>query len=208
MVNVIDISAKNITLMTILVLAFLMLVSGLTFNNRFEEPKVVFTEAPIEKNTMLQIKAGEEYRYSYLMENNQTINITYVVTSSTNCTRIFIDESVNNTNICVNEWGVDETGSNVTFRDPSFLLFKPWMLALHNTWKWNNSMYIRFDDTGSHITDNYLRVIRTEEFMNRTAFVVEIKSSSGAKEYQWVDSEKRIMLKSIGEGYQVELVHD
>jgi hypothetical protein len=194
--------------MTVVVLALLMLISGLTFNSTFEEPKVVFKEAPLTKNTKLQIHGGEEYVYSYIVNSNQSINITYVVFADSNCTRIYIDESVNKTNICVDEWGVDETGSNATFKDPSFLLFKPWMLALHDTWKWNNSMYMEFDDISSHIADNYLRVMRTEEYMNRTAYVVELSTSTGSKEYQWVDAEKRIMLKSLGQGYQVELVND
>ncbi len=201
-----EISVKNVTLMTIVVLALMMLISGLTFNTNFEEPKVFFKEEPIQKNTKLQIQHGDEYVYSYIMNNNQSINITYVVIKESNCTRIFIDESVNNTNICVDEWGVDDTGSNATFKDPSFLLFKPWMLALHDAWKWNNSMYMKLGDMESHIADNSLRVMRTEEYMNRTAYVVELSTSTGSKEYQWVDAEKRIMLKNLGEGYQVELV--
>jgi NADH:ubiquinone oxidoreductase subunit 5 (subunit L)/multisubunit Na+/H+ antiporter MnhA subunit len=203
---VFEISVKNVTLMTIVVLALMMLISGLTFNTAFEEPAVFFNEDPIVKNKKLQIEHGEEYVYSYLMSGNQSINITYVVIKESNCTRIFIDESVNNTNICVDEWGVDETGSNATFKDPSFLLFKPWMLALHDSWKWNNSMYMNLGDMNSHIANNSLRVVRVEEYMNRTAYVVELSTSTGSKEYQWVDSEKRIMLKSLGEGYQVELV--
>lgn len=203
-----EISVKNVTLMTIVVLALMMLISGLTFNTSFEEPKVVFKEGQITKNTKLQIQHGDEYVYSYLMNGNQSINITYVVIKESNCTRIFIDESVNNTNICIDEWGVDETGSNATFKDPSFLLFKPWMLALHDTWKWNNSMYMQFDNMSNHLVDNYLRVMRTEEYMNRTAYVVELSTSTGSKEYQWVDAEKRIMLKSLGQGYQVELVNN
>lgn len=201
-----QIDVKNVTLITVVVLALMMLISGLTFNNTFEEPRVVFLEEPIAKNSRLQIESGDEFVYSYMMENNQTINITYIAIQDSGCMRIFIDESVNNTNICVDEWGVDESGSNATFKDPSFLLFKPWMLALDEGWRWNNSMYMELGDIRNHIADNSLRVMRVEEYKNRTAYVVELSTSTGSKEYQWVDAEKRIMLKSLGQGYQVELV--
>lgn len=203
-----EISVKNITLMTILALAVIMLASGLTFNNNFKEPKVIFKEAPLYKNSKLQIGQDEEFTYTYLMSNNQSINVTYVAIQESGCTRIFISQSVNNTNICIGEWGTDSTGSNVTFADPSFLLFKPWMLALDDSWRWNNSMYIDYGGMVNHMTDNYFRVLRKEQFMNRTAYVVELSTSEGDKEYQWVDAEKRILLKSIGSGYQIELVDD
>ena len=165
------------------------------------------TSKPDEAMPMQPRNSAAVIEPSYkALKSNQTINITYIVIQDTDCTRIFIDESVNNTNICVDEWGVDKTGSNATFKDPSFLLFKPWMLALHDSWSWNNSMYMGLGDMDSHIADNSLRVMRIEEYMNRTAYVVELSTSTGSKEYQWVDAEKRIMLKSLGQGYQVELV--
>jgi hypothetical protein len=97
-------------------------------------------------------------------------------------------------------------GYNSTFQNPSILLFKPWMLALREGWTWKSSMYLSFDGALSHVSDTNYRVIRSESYENRTAFVVELKSEDNYSEYQWVDAEKRVLLKSMGEGYEVKKV--
>jgi hypothetical protein len=35
---------------------------------------------------------------------------------------------------------------------------------------------------------------------------VEIRSDSGPAEYEWIDAEKRILLRSEGPGYLLELI--
>lgn len=202
----IHLDTKNITILSVVILLALMLYSGMTF--KFDNTKEIYLEEPLEKNSNLQILPGDEYRYGYMM-NNSSVNITYVAMSGKNCTYIFIDESVNNTNICVDEWGMDGSGFNTAFENPSFILFKPWMLALHPTWKWNSSLYIDYGDVTQHISNHYYRVMRVEEFKGRQAFVVEIKTERDnieSKEYQWIDAERRVLLKIMGDGYLVELV--
>lgn len=195
---------SDIGIITFLVLLGIMIFSGLFLREQFENPEVVFLEEPLEKNTNLQIMPGETYKYSYLM-NNSTANITYRAVSWGGCTKIYIVESLNNTNVCLDEWGMDETGSNSTFQSPAFLLFKPWMLALEDNWRWNNSMYLRYGDITHHVSDNYYRVLRKENYSGRMTYVVEINSTTGALEYQWVDAEKRVLVRVLGEGYEVEL---
>jgi hypothetical protein len=194
----------NITVATIVILIGLMIYSGLTFKSQFENPQIIFKEEPIEKNAKLQILPGEEYKYTYIY-NKTGVNITYFLIHGSGCTRIFIEESVNNTNICIDEGGMDSSGSNATYNNPAFLLFKPWMLALHPVWKWNNSMYMTYDNSLQHIADNHYRVIRVEDYKDRKAYVVAVNSSAGPAEYQWIDAEKRVLLRMVGEGYELVL---
>ena len=80
------------------------------------------------------------------------------------------------------------------------------MLALRENWHWNNSMYVAFDDMESMISETYYRVMRTEYYRGRLSYVVEISSDSGPVEYEWVDAEKRILLKTVGDNYSLELI--
>jgi hypothetical protein len=200
-----DIGTKNTALVAVIILIGIMIFSGFALKPQFENPEVIFNEEPLEKNVKLQIFPGDEYKYKYLI-NDTAVNITYRLMSGSGCTIIYLQESANFTHICVDEWGMDRTKSNSTFENPSFLLFKPWMLALEDNWKWNNSMYVKYDKIYNHISDNQYRVMRRENYSGRMAFVVEISSSSGPSEYQWIDEEKRVLLKTIGEGYVVELI--
>ena len=195
----------TILLLTILAFVLLIMAATLIVKPKFEDPKVVFQEAPLEKNTRLRIVDGGYYSYQY-NTNGTLVNITYAAIQREDCMLIFISESVNKTSICIDEWGMDETGSNSTFKEPAFILFKPWMLALHENWTWNNSMYLYYDDIQQYVTENQYRVVRTDEFNGREAFVVEIQTEGEVAEYDWVDVERRILLKVEGTGYRVELV--
>ncbi len=198
----------KISILAITVLAFLaIIVLGLMFiRPGFEDPSLAFVEEPLHKNTMLQISDGDVYEYKYYV-NNTVVNITYVALQR-DCTVIFISESVNKTSICLDKWGMDKTKSNSSFEDPSFILFKPWMLALEENWSWKNSMYLNFDGVMRHIADNSYRVVGTEDVNGRRAYKVAINSTDGTYEYDWVDVEKRILLKIEGEGFEVGLVDD
>ncbi len=200
-----DIGTKNTTLVAIIILIGIMLFSGFALKPQFEDPKIIFSEEPLEKNVKLQILPGEEYKYRYII-NETGVNITYRVMTGSGCTIIYMQESANFTHICLDEWGMDSTKSNSTFGSMAFLLFKPWMLAVEDNWKWNNSKYVKYDQIYNHISDNQYRVMRKENYSGRMAYVVEISSSKGPPEYQWIDEEKRVLLKTMGEGYVVELI--
>ena len=196
---------NKILLLTVLAFVLLIIAATVIVKPKFENPRVVFQEAPLEKNTRLKIIDGDYYSYQY-NTNGTLVNITYAAIQGNNCTIVLIAESVNKTSICIDEWGMDETGSNSTFSEPAFILFKPWMLAVHENWTWNNSMYIYYDDIPQYITENRYRVVRTDEFNEREAFVVEISTDGQVAEYDWIDKERRILLKVEGTGYSVELV--
>ncbi len=200
-----DIGTKNTTLVAVIILIGIMLFSGFALKPQFDDPKVIFNEEPLEKNVKLQIVPGDEYKYRYII-NETGVNITYRVMAGSGCTIIYMQESANFTHVCLDEWGMDATGSNSTFGNMAFLLFKPWMLALEDNWKWNNSKYVKYDQIYNHISDNQYRVMRKENYSGRMAYVVEISSSKGPPEYQWIDEEKRVLIKTIGEGYVVELI--
>lgn len=182
----------------------LILLGSAMFKSMFDNPKVVYLEAPLEKNSELQLRPGEVYQYAYLM-NNTSVNMTFYVLEGDGCTRIRVMEARDNAEVCLDRWGMDASGSNVTYNNQFMLLFKPWMLALREGWTWNNSMYISYGGAGEHITDNFYRIVRMENYSGRESYVVEIKSDSGISEYEWIDAEKRVLLRVIGDGYEVVL---
>jgi hypothetical protein len=192
------------TAAAIVLLIAIILAGGALFKSMFENPQIVYIEAPLHKNMPLQLLPGEQYRYSYRI-NGTEANITYQVLEGYGCTRIAVLESVNGTGVCLDSGGMDGSGSNSSFANPSILLFKPWMLALQEGWKWNNSMYLSYNGALQHISDNSYRVVRLENYSGRESYIVEIKSSTGPAEYDWVDAEKRVLLKIEGDGYEIVL---
>lgn len=195
----------NITHITIIIIAVFLVLAVSIYNPVFEDPKTVFLEEPIQKNKEIQLLPGEKYVYAYMLNDSQ-INMTYVVMQDPTCVRIRLLESRDISESCLDKWGMDNQGYNSTLENQKMILFKPWMLALKEGWKWNSSMYLSYNGVMHHIAESSYRVIRIEQYMNRTAFVVEIMSQGGAKEYQWIDAEKRIALKIAGTGYEVNLI--
>jgi len=109
------------------------------------------------------------------------------------------------TGVCLDGEGMDETGSNATFSNPGILIFKPWMLALREGWNWNTTMFLSLGGTLEHVGDVGYRVIREDNLSGRRAYLVEIRAEGADPEYDWVDAEKRILLKMQGKGYEVVL---
>jgi hypothetical protein len=196
-----------VTVATVATLVMMVFIGNAMFKSFFENPKIAYSEAPLQKNKEFSLQPGEVYRYAYIM-NNTTANMTFLILDGMGCTRIRVAEERNGTDVCLDRWGVDENGSNVSFSNPNILLFKPWMLALKEGWTWNNTMYLAFNGSSEYITDNYYRVIRMENYSGRQSYIVEIKSDTGAVEYDWVDDEKRVLLRVLGEGYEVVLAED
>ncbi|MFN7991728.1 MAG: hypothetical protein U0R44_06250 [Candidatus Micrarchaeia archaeon] len=188
---------------TVAVLIGMVLLSSSLFRSGLENPKIFFKEDPIDKNAQLQIRPGEQYRYSYIF-NNTSANITYLTYSGPGCVGVKIFENRNATGACLDSRGNDAGGYNSSLEDPTILFFKPWMLALKEGWKWKSSMYLYYGTTGQLVSDNEYRVIRREAVGNRSAFLVEIKSSSGPIEYDWVDAEKRVLVRIEGKDYEVQ----
>jgi hypothetical protein len=187
-----------------LILIVLIAVAALIYQPRLENPRLAFKEELLEKNTQLQLQPGEVYTYTLIM-NNTPVNITYLIMEGQGCMIIRVAQSVNFSGTCVDEWGMDGSGYNSALSSPSVLMFRPWMLALKEGWRWNNSMYLEYNGKEEFISDTHYRVIRSEDLNGRQSFLVEIKSDTGPAEYQWIDAQKRVLLKSVGEDYEVLL---
>jgi hypothetical protein len=186
-------------------LIIIIMAGSALFRSTLENPRLFFVEPPIQKNSELKLTPGEQYRYSYLL-NNTPVNLTYIILADSGCTRVRVLENLNDSGVCLDRWGNDESGFNSTYENPSILLFKPWMLALEEGWRWNSTMYVQYSGGRQYVTDTYYRVVRLENYSGRESFIVEIKSKEGDIEYYWIDAEKRVLLKIEGKGYLVELV--
>ncbi len=199
------VKANAIVLATVVVLAALVYVATGLFGSGLSNPRITYHEAPLLKNKAFQLAPGEQYVYEY-DSNGTSANITFATFPGDGCVGIAVLENQNATPDCVGSDGRDSGGFDSALSDPSMIIFKPWMLALSDGWTWNNSMYLSFDAGEKFISNTTYRVVRTDTYMNRTSFIVEIKSGSGPTEYEWVDADKRILLRSVGDGYEVRLV--
>ncbi len=194
-----------IVIASVLVLAVFIYVSSSLFGGGLGNPMLTYHEPPLEKNKALQLAPGEEYVYEY-DSNGTSANITFDTYPGDGCVGIAIPQNQNSTPDCVRSDGRDSSGFDSALSDPSMIIFKPWMLALADGWTWNSSMYLSYAAGEKYISDTGYRVVRTDTYMNRSAFIVEISSSAGPSEYDWVDADKRILLRSVGDGYEVRLV--
>jgi len=194
-----------VTVASVVVLILLVALAATQISTTLVNPEIVSVDAPLYKNTELQLRSGEVYKYVY-DSTNSTMEITYEVRDGPGCTIVSIAEAQGSAAVCLDSYGERVGGPEKGFGDPTVLLFKPWMLALNESWRWNSSFYLAFGDSESeHISDMSYRVVRRESYLGRDAFLVEIKADIGEPEYQWVDAEKRISLRIIGEGYEVVL---
>jgi hypothetical protein len=194
-----------VTIATVAVLVLIIALAATHVRPVFDNPELVAVDAPLHKNTELQLEPGETYSYSYTTTNS-SMNITYMINEGPGCTMINIMEAQGSAAVCLDQYGERIGGPGTGFGDPTVLLFKPWMLALNDSWRWNSSIYLTFNNTGSeHVSDISYRVIRREQYMGRDAFVVKVDSDAGEPEYDWIDAEKRITLRIIGGDYEVLL---
>lgn len=200
-----DIPTQGVAIATVVVLVFIMLFSTAIFKQDVDSSKLVYLEEPLVKNSGFQLSPGEVYVYGYSFNNTQ-VNMSYEIFRGKNCTRIRLMEMINDTESCVDSEGMDSSGMNTTLENPSMLLFKPWMLALQDGWHWNNSLYLSFGDNTEQIATTEYRVLRRENYNGRMAFVVMENTSNGGPQYSWVDEEKRVLVKTMGDGYEVFLV--
>lgn len=170
-----------------------------------ELPEFINYEEPIEKNANLTLEAGDVYIYQYYGEN-KTDNISFVVQSGSGCKRVHTPDLERSLGTCIYRDGTDYTGSNVTLADPYVFMFKPWMLAVHENWEWNVSVYAVMRNSSRYVFDIGYRTIRTDIIDGRRAYVVEIDTGGGLTIYDWIDKEKRILLKEESIGTEIVLV--
>lgn len=194
-----------ILIAAVAVFIIMIAISALWISPDLDNPVVIYKEEPLEKNTEFQLQPGEVYVYAYMINDSQ-INMTYSILEGDNCTIIRLLESVNVSETCVDRWGMDSMGYNSTFENPAILPFKPWMLALEEGWRWNTSMYMSYGGIEQHVSDIYYRVVRKDTLDGTDVFIVEIRMDDAPPEYQWIDAEKRVLLRIQGENYEVNRV--
>jgi len=189
----------------VVVLAALMALSYVAFKPHFDNPNVTLAEGPLHKNTEFQLRPGEQYVYGYLM-NDTSVNVTYEILDGNGCVVIALMDADPPSTSCVDEWGMDARGYNSMLENPQMLPFRPWMLALQEGWKWNTSMYMGFGNDSQFVSAMDYRVLRTDTWHGRKAFVVMENMTGSAPQYEWVDAEKRVLLSLQGDGYEVNLL--
>ncbi|NYZ77552.1 hypothetical protein H0O02_04545 [Candidatus Micrarchaeota archaeon] len=193
----------------LLALAAFLLILGMAYlyppvempqdeNAHFE-----YSESPLYKNADLMLGNGERYFYNFSSEGMYG-NATFTIEKTLGCTYVMA-EGLKGSGACLNGEGNDQTGSNVSFSDPDIFMFRPWMLAVNDTWKWNASVYSVSETMRAHVFDIEYRTVRTDILNGRRAYVVEINTGNAMTVYQWIDAEKRILLKEMGSGVTIEL---
>jgi hypothetical protein len=196
-------SGITIAIIAIVVFVGIMIYSAQTLLPQLQNPEFILSEAQIQKTETIQIKDGEIYKYKYIA-GNASANITYSVSYDGICTWVSVvgGEGM----VCLDQNGNDKAARNSSYSTPAIVLMKPWMLAVHKDWEWNVSSYMVFDEMAQHVSDTDYEVIREEQYKGRDAFVVKINSSDGNEVWDWVDKDKRILLREVGLQYEVVLV--
>ncbi len=194
-----------VTVAAVGALLALIVLGAAMFGPAFDNPRLVISEAPLSKNARLGIYPGESFVYEY-RANGSSANVTFLALEGEGCTKVAVLEDRGASAVCLDPAGNDASMSNATFENPGMLIFKPWMLALREGWRWNTTMFLSLGGSLEHVGDVGYRVIRMDNLSGTMAYLVEIRAEGGEPEYDWVDAEKRILLKTQGEGYEVVLV--
>jgi hypothetical protein len=203
MMDINKVSGTALALISLGIFLMIMIFSGFLFKPSPENSGFLIREGPLNKTVSLQLSPGESYYYNYTV-GNESANLTYAVIAGYNCTAIMLIESQEA--ICLNEEGNDRTKMNSSFNTTRMILFKPWMLALDEDWSWNLTTYTRIDTYEKLLDSTNYSVARTETYKGRESFVVRMSGEEGDYVWQWIDKDKRILLREIGPGYEVELV--
>ena len=180
----------------------------LIFGSMFFQPsfskKIEIWEGPLIKNSELMLVPGEVYVYTY-SANNTKNNLTFIIRNGNGCTFIQVKESVNATGSCINKYGNDRSGNNVSLDPPYIIIFKPWMLAVSSDWQWNAKMLVNVGDNELILNNASFSANGDYPVFGRQSYAVQILTNS-EKVTVWVDKEKRVLLREKGGDYEIDLV--
>ena len=195
----------KLILATIAIMAVLIFASIYLYKPTLDDSKVGIAEQPLLKNAKLSIKPNEKYLYNYDL-NGTNITATYGTGDGNGCIVIKVLEHVDDLGVCVDENGIDQVGSNTSLGSQEMLLFKPWMLALTENWKWNASLYAEIGGGRAIVSTTTYKLLRMDSYLGRKVFVVEERADNDQNpQYEWIDYERRIALRITGTGYDVTL---
>ena len=170
-------------------------------------PVFVNVEEPLVKNTNLTVKPGERYTYNYYTTDEDLENMSFIVKEKKGCAAYIYTTDVEiSVGVCLNRYGNDRTGSNISYSDPYIYMFKPWMLAVEENWEWTVPVYAVKNDSKVHVFDITYRTLRIDNINGRPAYLVEINTGEGLQTLDWIDVEKRILLREEALGTTIELV--
>lgn len=179
----------------------LVIIGGYFFKSN---QKIEIKEAQLTKNTQLAIIPGENYVYIYNINNTKN-NLTFQISDAGKCTYIRVKEAINETGVCVDKNGNDKSNNNATLENPYIGIFKPWMLAVSDNWEWNIKMIVTMAGTEMEIQNINYKTIGKEKVFGRDSFIVKLTSGNDSI-INWIDKEKRILLKEKGQNYEIDLV--
>ena len=195
----------KIALLSIAVLLALFVIAPSFYIPQLEkEMTFQYTEQPIEKNSVLQLKNGDKYSYTYVVEGlgdaAKTTSLTYEVRQYGTCKTIALKEIKLNESTkqpCLKQDGTDQNNSNITLSNPFILMFKPWMLAVKEGWIWKVELRSNYGPVNTTIERIEMRYTGTETYLNRTAYIVEITKNGNTEDKitSWIDKEKECCLK-------------
>lgn len=199
-----NLSNGKIALISIGVLVAVMLFSAYRIepNLGIENNSLVIFEDKIVKKQALSVLPGESYTYSYKAFNDST-NATYDIEDGGSCTILSFQGT--GASICIDRYGNEKSQQNSTYPVP-IIMFKPWMLAVDYPWRWNVSSHLTFEGFERSVESVTYETKRRELYKGRDAFVVKISSSLGQEVWDWVDADKRVLLREVGPDYELELV--
>lgn len=172
-----------------------------------ELPVFENVEEPLVKTSNLTLKPGEEYIYSYYTTEEDKANMTFFIKERKGChAYVYTSDAEISVGVCLDRYGNDKTGSNVSYSDPYIYMFRPWMLAVHENWEWDVHVYGVKNESRTHLFDITYRTLRIDNINGRPAYVVEINTGEGLQTLDWIDVEKRIMVREEALGTTIELV--
>ena len=93
-----------------------------------------YQEEPLNK-TEMKLLPNEEYIYEYEI-NGRTSQAKFKIRKKSDCLEIITLKVNNQTIPCFDEYGNEEQGNNFSISTQQISLFKPWMLAVQDEWKW------------------------------------------------------------------------
>jgi len=164
-------------------------------------------EEPLAKKTNLTLEPGEEYVYNYYTGEEDLENMSFIVRERKGChVYLYTPDVEISPGVCLDREGNDRTGSNVSYYDPYIYMFRPWMLAVDENWEWEVNIYAVKNESRTHVFDITYQTLRIDNINGRPAYVVEINTGEGLQTIEWIDVEKRILVKEEALGTTIELV--
>lgn len=191
---------KNIILISIVFIIAIVILGNLLFHTDSAEDIIEVREEELNKNKGLTLLPGE--KYSYLISGEQTGIIEFKVKLGIDCMGIHIFDDYSG--VCIKSDGTDEYQSNMTLAHPQVTFFKPWMLALEQDWDWKVEYFDKH--SGKKILEYEFKVVGEEEIYGRDSYVVELSGPGETVFIEWIDKEKRVLLKETGGLYEMEIV--